>query len=95
MRILKGNKVRLVLISVSTDCWAKKPHRMAIAIQNRVVFAFILIKITSESLELSTAGIYPMSDITTENEASWEKDYIFERHNFYSSFLANLVADSS
>ncbi|KLL05421.1 MAG: hypothetical protein MRERV_1c110 [Mycoplasmataceae bacterium RV_VA103A] len=29
MRILKGNKVSEVLIKVSTDCWAKKPHKTA------------------------------------------------------------------
>ena len=68
--MLKGNKVRLVLISVSTDCWAKNPHNTAKAAQNKKVDPFIMFKKVFKSSKLSTSGIYPMTDIT----ASEEKD---------------------
>ena len=56
--MLKGNKVKEVLTKVSTDCWAKKPHKTARAIQKRVVDIFIIFISIQNNFQISQTDHY-------------------------------------
>jgi len=71
--MLKGSKVKEVLIKVSIVCWTKMPQKTAKAEHNKKGIVDIL-KIFLESPKLSGASIYPMTDIKTEHGTKGEPD---------------------